>query len=116
MHRGSLNSVLNRMHEHGLNHRYKRVCMQEGSLVQITVHSETQICGGQGMFGDRFPRHAQNPLSGERRKTISITYHALSPSPSHHHLYIIYLINGVQRFYRITMSLKRPFMPNDVKQ
>ena len=32
-------------------------------------------------------------LSGERRKTLSITHHALSPSPSHHHLYIIHLIN-----------------------
>ena len=55
-------------------------------------------------------------LSGERRKTLSITHHALSPPPSHHHLYIIHLINWLQRFYRITMSLKRPFMPkSDVK-
>ena len=60
---------------------------------------------------------AQNPLSGERRKTLSITHHALSPPPSHHHLYIIHLINWLQRFYRITMSLKRPFVPkSDVKQ
>ena len=34
------------------------------------------------------PRHAQNPLWGERRKTLSITHHALSPPPLHHHLYI----------------------------
>ena len=39
------------------------------------------------------PRYAQNPLSGERRKTFSITHHALSPLTSHHHLYIIHLIN-----------------------
>ena len=63
------------------------------------------------------PRHARNPLSGERRKTLLITHHALSPPPSHHHLYIIHLINWLQRFYRITMSLKRPFvLKSDVKQ
>ena len=63
------------------------------------------------------PRHAQNPLLGERRKTLWITHYAISPSPSHHHLYIIHLINGLQRFYRITMSLKSPFvMKSDVKQ
>ena len=61
------------------------------------------------MSGGRSPRHAQNPLSGERRKTISITHHALSPPPSHHHLYIIHLINWLQRFYCITMSLEIPY-------
>ena len=48
---------------------------------------------------------------------LSITHHALSPPPSHHHMYIIHLIYRLQRFYRITMSLKRPFVPkSDVKQ
>ena len=71
----------------------------------------------EGMSGGRSPRHAQNPSSGERRKTLSITHHALSPPPSHQDLYIIHLINWLQRFYRITMSLKRPFVPkSDVKQ
>ena len=47
----------------------------------------------------------------------SITHHVLSPPPSHHHLYIIHLINWLQRFYHIIMSLKRPFVPkSDVKQ
>ena len=55
----------------------------------IKLHSETQVSGRLGMSGGRSPRHAQNPLSGERRKTLSITHHALSPPPSHHHLYII---------------------------
>ena len=41
------------------------------------------------------PRHAQNPLSGERRKTLSITHHALSPPPSHHYLYIISSISSI---------------------
>ena len=59
------------------------------------------------MSGGRSPRHAQNPLLGERRKTLSITHHALSPPPSHHHVYIIHLINWLQRFYLIAMSLKR---------
>ena len=72
------------------------------------------------MSGGISPRHAQNPLSGERRKTLSITHHALSPPPPHHHLYTSHLINWLQRFYRITMSLKhvkRPFVPkSDVKQ
>ena len=80
-------------------------------------HSETQVSGRLGMSGGRSPRLAQNPLLGERRKTLSITHHALSPPPSHHHLYIIHLINWLQRFYRIIMSLKRPFVPkSDVKQ
>ena len=79
-------------------------------------NSETQVSGRLGMSGGISPRHAQNPLSGERRKTLSITHHALSPPPSHH-LFIIHLINWLQRFYRIIMSLKRPFVPkSDVKQ
>ena len=83
----------------------------------IKLHSETQVSGCLAMSGGRSPRHAQNPLSGERRKKLSITYHALSPQPLHHHLYIIHLINWLQRFYRITMSLERPFVPkSDVKQ
>ena len=57
------------------------------------------------MSGGRSPRNVQNPSSGERRKTLSITHHALSPPPSHHHLYIIHLINWLQRSYHITMSL-----------
>ena len=69
------------------------------------------------MSGGISPRHAQNPLSGKRRKTLSITHHALSPPPSHHHLYIISSHQLLQRFYRITMSLKRPYVPkSDVKQ
>ena len=69
------------------------------------------------MSEGRSPKDAQNHLSGERRKSLSITHHALSPPPSHHHLYIIHLINWLQRFYRITMSLKRPFVPkSDIKQ
>ena len=59
----------------------------------IKLHSETQVSSHLGMSGGISPRHAQNPLSGERRKTLSITHHALSPPPSHHHLYIIHLIN-----------------------
>ena len=55
----------------------------------IKFHSETQVSSRLGMSGGRSPRHAQNPLSGEQRKTLSITHHALSPLPSHHHLYII---------------------------
>ena len=83
----------------------------------IKLHRETQVSGRLGMSGGISPGHVQNPLSGVRRKTLSITHHALSPPPSHHHLYIIYLINWLQRFYRIIMSLKRPFVPkSDVKQ
>ena len=59
----------------------------------IKLYSETQVSGRLGMSGGISPRHAQNPLSGERRKTLSITHHALSPPPSHHYLYIIHLIN-----------------------
>ena len=85
----------------------------------IKLHSETQVSGRLGMSGGRSPRHAQNPLSGEGWKTLSITHHALSPSPSHRHLYIIssHQLATIFFFYRITMSLKRPFVPkSDVKQ
>ena len=83
----------------------------------IKLYSETQVSGRLGMSGGISPRHAQNPLSGEQRRTLSITHHALSPPPSHHHLYIIYLINLLQRFYHFIMSPKRPFVPkSDVKQ
>ena len=83
----------------------------------IKLYIETQVSDRLGMSGGRSPGHAQNPLSGERRKTLSITHHALSTPPSHHHLYIIHLINWLQRFYRITMSLKRPFvLKSDIKQ
>ena len=58
-----------------------------------------------------------NPLSGERRKTLSITPMPYHPQPTRYHLYIIHLINWLQRFYRIEMSLKRPFVQwSDVKQ
>ena len=43
----------------------------------IKLHSETQVFSRLGMSGGRSPRHAQNPLSGEERKTLSITHHAL---------------------------------------
>ena len=57
------------------------------------------------------------PRTGERTKTLSITHHALSPPPSHHHLYIILSHQLTTTCYRITMSLKRPFVPkSDVKQ
>ena len=83
----------------------------------IKLHSETQVSGRLGMSGGRSTKQAQNPLSGERRKTLSTTHHTLSPPPSHYHLYIIHVINWLQRFYRITMLLKRTFVPkSDVKQ
>ena len=83
----------------------------------IKLHSETQVSGRLGMSGGRSPRHAQNPLSGERRKTLSITHHALSPPPSIIICTSFHLINGLQRFYCIRMSLNRPFVPkSDVNQ
>ena len=51
----------------------------------IKLYSETQVSGRLGMSGGISPRHVQNPLSGERRKTLSITHHALS----HPHPHII---------------------------
>ena len=94
--------------------RIAKLCEMLWSF-SIELHSE--VSGSLGMSGNNSPRHAQNPLSGERRKTLSITLHALSPPPSHHHLYIIHSINSLQRFYLISMSLKWPFVSkNDVKQ
>ena len=97
------------------NPRIVELCKMSRSF-SIKLHSETQVSGSLSMSGGKSPRHAQNAFLGKRRKTLSITHHALSPPPSHH-LYIIHLINWLQRFYRITMSLKRPFVPkSDVKQ
>ena len=83
----------------------------------IKLYSETQVSDRLGMSGGSSPRHSQKLLSGERRKKVPITHHALSPPPLNQHLYIIHLINGLQRFYCFTMSLKRLFVPkSDVKQ
>ena len=58
----------------------------------IKLHSETQVFGRLGISGGRSPRHAlrhaQNPLSGERKKTLSITHHALSLTSSSVHHFI----------------------------
>ena len=90
---------------------YSLYCTYSHKICSPVQTEQNTVSGG------RSPRHAQNPLSGERKKTLSITHHALPPPPSHHHLYIIHFINWLQRFYRITMSLKRPFVPkSDVKQ
>ena len=85
----------------------------------IKLHSETNspdvwACPGVNPLDmPRTPYWA----SEERRKTLSITHHALSPPPSHHHLYIISSHQLTTTFYRITMSLKRPFVPkSDVMQ
>ena len=81
----------------------------------IKLHSETQVSSRLGMSGGRSPRHAQNPLSGERRKTLSITHHAYHPHPTSSSVH--HFISSIDLFYRITMSLKRPFVPkSDVKQ
>ena len=94
-----------------------RSCAKCHRVSALNCTGKTQVSGRLAISRGISPRHAQNPLSGERRKTLSITHHALSPPPSHHHLYIIHLINRLQRFYRITMSLERPFVPNSgVKQ
>ena len=51
------------------------------------LRGEIQVPGRLGMSVGKSPRHAQKPLSGEQRKTFSITHHTLSPVFSHHHLY-----------------------------
>ena len=55
-------------------------------LREMPRSSGIKVSGRLGMSS-----HVQNPLSGERRKTLSITHHALPPPPppSHHYLYII---------------------------
>ena len=83
----------------------------------IKLHSEAQVSGRLGMSGGRSPRHAQNPLLGKRRKTLSITRHALSPPPSHHHLYIISSHQLTTTFLSYYNVIKRLFVPkSDVKQ
>ena len=65
------------------------------------------------MSGRISPRHAQNPLSGERRKTLSISHRALLPPPLHHHLYNSShkLTTTFLSYYNVTFVLK-----SDVKQ
>ena len=49
----------------------------------IKLHSKTsEVSGRLGMSAGKSPRHAQNPLSDEPRKMLSITHHA--PSPHSH--------------------------------
>ena len=83
----------------------------------IKLHSENytaKVSGRLGMSGGRSPRHAQNPLLGERRKTLNIpSCHITLTSASLHHS----SHQLTTTFYRITMSLKRPFVPkSDVKE
>ena len=67
------------------------------------LNSKTQVSSRLSISGNRSPGHSQNPLSGERRKTLSITHHALSPPPSHHHLYIIHqLTTKFLSYYNVT--------------
>ena len=73
--------------------RIAELCKMPRSL-SFKLHSETQVNGRSGMSRAKSPGHAQNPLSGEQEKTLSITHHTSSPPPSHHHLYIIHLINA----------------------
>ena len=52
------------------------------------LYSETQVSGRLGMSEGISPRHAQNPLSGERRKRSqepNMPYHPLLTSSSVHH-------------------------------
>ena len=81
----------------------------------IKLNRGTQVSGRLGMSGARSPRHAQNPFSGERRKTLLIT-HLITPTLTssyvHHSSHQL-----TTTFYSITVSLKRPFVPkSDVKQ
>ena len=83
----------------------------------IKLHRDNSSLRPSGYIWGYIPWTCPEPLIGRARKTLSITHHALSPPSSHHHLYIIHLINRLQRFYRITLSLKIPFVPkSDVKQ
>ena len=66
----------------------------------IKLHSETL------MSARRSPRHAQNPSSGERRKTLSITHHALSSH--HYHRHIIICASYISSIdYNVFMVLQR---------
>ena len=86
-------------------------------VFNMSLHSETQVSGRLGMSGGRSPRHAQNPLSGEQRKMLWITHHALSPPPSH--IICTTFISSIDYnvFIVLQCHLKRPFVPkSDVKQ
>ena len=43
----------------------------------IKFYSETQVSSRLGMSGGRSPRHAQNPLSGERRTEFALVLEIL---------------------------------------
>ena len=42
----------------------------QNASFSINLHSETQVLGRLGMSASKSHRHVQNPLSGERRKTL----------------------------------------------
>ena len=76
-----------------LDNTHSSLNPQEEGVPQGSFLSPTPFTVKINTSLSKSPIHAQNPLSGERGKRLSITHHALSPPPSHHHLYIIHLIN-----------------------
>ena len=76
------------------------------SALNYTV--KTQVSGRLSMSGVRSPRHAQNPLSGERAKENALNNPpcpitpTLTPSSVHHSSHQL----TVQRFYRLKCHLK----------
>ena len=83
--------------------------VRDATSFSIKLHGDTQVSDRLGMSGGKSPRQAQNPLSGERKKAPTITHHALSPPPSHHHLYIMHLNNGLTKTFlaRLLILIKK---------
>ena len=58
----------------------------------IKLHSETQVSGRLGMSGGRSPRHAQNPLSGERALQCHLKDHLCRKAM----IYYYYYTSGIE--------------------
>ena len=89
--------------------RIPELCEMPRSF-SIKLHSETQ--DRLGMSGGGSPSHARKPLSGERRKTLSITHHAIKPTSSS-----VYHSSHQLTTTFLSYYLKDTFVPkSDVKQ
>ena len=66
-----------------INPRIKRIIelCKRPRCFSIKLHSKFQVSDRLNMPGGKSSRHAQNPLSGEFRNTLSITNPALSLHP-----------------------------------
>ena len=75
-----------------------------GAVFFFAKHTSLDIWACLGVISLQGPRHAQKSLSALWWKKYSLTRHALSPHPSHHHLYTFISLTDctVWMYYKVT--------------